>query len=82
MKLDLFVGIGALSMIGAAQAAPPPPTLHGYCNSSAPCTDNGTNTPTGVNPPDFGFSAGGHSATGIVTIDLLVPDTVTDPSGL
>jgi PEP-CTERM motif len=36
--------------------------------------------PTSVNPPDFGFSSGGQSATGDLTIDILVPDNVLNPS--
>jgi PEP-CTERM motif len=32
-----------------------------------------------VNPHDFGFSAGGHSATGDLMIDILVPDNVSNP---
>ncbi len=65
---------GVVAIPGSAQA-----TLHGFCSTAAPCTDNGTNTPTSVNPPDFGFSAGGHSATGDLMIDILVPDTVANP---
>jgi hypothetical protein len=33
-----------------------------------------------VNPPIFGFSAGGHDATGTVLIDILVPDNLSLPS--
>ena len=62
---------GFLAIPGSAQA-----TLHGFCSTAAPCTDTGTNTPTSVNPPDFGFSAGGHSAMGDVMIDILVPKTL------
>jgi hypothetical protein len=67
--------MGVLAIPGSAHAA-----LHGFCDTLAPCTDNGTNTPTSVNPPDFGFSAGGHSATGDLMIDILVPDNVSNPS--
>jgi hypothetical protein len=56
-----------------------PPTLHGFCATANPCSDNGTNTPTDVNPPVFGFSAGGHDATGDVTIAILVPDSLSQP---
>ena len=66
---------GFLAIPGSAQA-----TLHGFCSTAAPCMDTGTNTPTSVNPPDFGFSAGGHSATGDLMIDILVPDTISSPS--
>ena len=67
--------MGVLAIPDTAQA-----TLHGFCNTAAPCTDNNTNTPTSVNPPDFGFSAGGHSETGPVSIDILVPDRISNPS--
>ena len=70
-----FAIIGVFALPGSAQA-----TLHGFCDTLAPCSDNGTNTPTSVNPPDFGFSAGGHSATGDLMIDILVPDNVSNPS--
>jgi hypothetical protein len=67
---------GVLAIPGSAQA-----TLHGFCNTSdSGCVDNGTNTPTTLNPPQFGFSAGGHSATGDVMLDILVPDTISNPS--
>jgi PEP-CTERM motif len=66
--------MGVLAIPGSAHA-----TLHGFCDTLAPCSDNGTNTPTSVNPPDFGFSAGGHSATGDLMIDILVPDNVSNP---
>jgi len=74
-------GVAAVG-IGSANAKPVvnPPTLHGFCGSAHPCSDNGTNTPTSVNAPNFGFSAGGHSATGTVYIDILVPDNVAIPS--
>ena len=65
---------GLLAIPGSAQA-----TLHGFCSTAAPCTDGGTNTPTSVNPPSFGFSAGGSSATGDLMIDILVPNTVANP---
>jgi hypothetical protein len=74
----LACGLSALAISGAHAASAP--TLHGFCSTTHPCTDNGTNTPTAVNPPDFGFSAGGHSATGVVMIDILVPDNVTLPA--
>jgi hypothetical protein len=76
-KLGSIVTLSALAAAlcaGAAYAAPGPPTLHGFCSTAVPCTDNGANTPTAVNPPDFGFSAGGHAATGDVLIDILVPE--------
>ena len=75
-KLCYVLTLSALAAglwAGAAQAANPP-TLHGFCSTAVPCTDNGANTPTAVNPPLFGFSAGGHAETGDVRIDILVPE--------
>jgi hypothetical protein len=67
---------GVLAIPGSAQA-----TLHGFCNTSdSGCVDNGTNTPTTLNPPQFGFAGSGHSATGDVMLDILVPDTISNPS--
>jgi hypothetical protein len=71
----IVFGVWVAAIPGSAQA-----TLHGFCDTVAPCTDNGTNTPTSVNPPDFGFSAGGQSASGDLMIDILVPDNVSNPS--
>ena len=65
---------GALALPGSAHAA-----LHGFCNTATPCSDNGINTPTSVNPPEFGFSAGDHSETGPLAILILVPDTISNP---
>ena len=70
---------GAALVAGSAYARPAnPPTLHGFCIPDSACTDNGTNTPTSMNAPEFNFSAGGSTATGRVTFDILVPDTVED----
>ena len=58
-------------------------TLHGFCYSPTPvCSDNGTNTPTSTDPPDFGFSGSGKSVTGDYLIDLLIPDNVLDANSL
>src|SRR3954447_1452012 len=56
-----------------------PPTLHGFCSIGDVCTDNGTNTPTDVNPPEFAFSSGGQAETGTLIIDILVPDNLAIP---
>ena len=73
----------ALTATPAFAAKPPPkvnpPTLHGFCSLADPCTDNGTNTPTGVNPPEFGFSYSGTSGTGDFWVDILVPNSVAAP---
>jgi len=56
--------------------------LHGFCWGGAACTDNGTNTPTSTNPPNFGFWISPGPQTGLYYIDLLVPTSavVGDPS--
>jgi hypothetical protein len=61
--------MGASALSGSAEAA-----LHGFCSTTAPCSDNGTNTPTSMDPPMFGFSAGATSDTGLLVILMLVPD--------
>ena len=71
--------LAAVPAAVALTATPAFATLHGFCASANPCIDNGTNTPTGVNPPMFGFSAGGSSATGTTLIDILIPDNLTKP---
>lgn len=90
VKTFMLAAASATLAIGATPASakkpdnPPapkvnPPTLHGFCATADPCSDNGTNTPTDVNPPVFGFSSGGHNETGVVTIDILVPDNLAQP---
>ena len=82
-KICLAVATSSvLATVGFANAAyaANPPTLHGFCSTAHACADNGTNTPTSVNAPLFGFSAGGHAATGDVTIDILVPNNVAKPA--
>ena len=73
--------IAALTGAAIALASPANagPALHGFCNST-PCADNGTNTPTTANPPEFGFTSGGQAKTGTLLIDILVPDNVTAPT--
>ena len=71
---------GVSTLAFAKPPGAPPPTLHGFCSVAHPCIDNGTDTPTAVNAPDFGFSAGGDFEAGFVTIDILVPDNVVLPT--
>lgn len=73
---------GAIIGTATPALASNPPTLHGFCSTTSACSDNGNNTPTSVNPPVFGFSAGGHDETGTVWIDILVPDNIANPSSL
>jgi hypothetical protein len=56
-----------------------PPTLHGFCSVANPCPDNGINSPTGVNPPVFGFATSGQSDSGTLYIAILTPDNLAAP---
>jgi hypothetical protein len=85
MKVTAKIFVLAAASATLAFAATPAfaanaPTLHGFCSSANPCSDNGTNTPTDQNPPEFFFSAGGHNQTGNVFIDILVPDNNSAPA--
>jgi hypothetical protein len=51
--LILAAGIAALAFAAPISASATP--LHGYCVGTA-CPDNGTNSPTALNPPVFAFS--------------------------
>lgn len=80
MRRVLMTTLAIAAFAAATPAfATQPPTLHGFCSLANPCSDNGTNTPTTVNPPLFGFAASGGAETGAVLIDILVPDNVTLP---
>lgn len=66
-------------------AAPAAATLHGYCSPPATqCLDNGTNSPTSVNPPSlFGFTTSPGPSSGDLFADILVPNNEdTSPSTL
>jgi len=69
----------ALAGAGLAAATPASATLHGFCGSANPCVDNGTNTPTNVNPPVFGFWSSPGGETGTLLIDILVPNNLAKP---
>lgn len=47
--------------------------LHAFCYGTSTCADNGTNTPTTTNPPQFGFTISPGPQTGDFVIDVLVP---------
>lgn len=70
-----------IALAGAALAAATPAsaTLHGFCGSGNPCVDNGTNTPTNVNPPVFGFWSSPGDQTGTMLIDILIPNNLAKP---
>jgi hypothetical protein len=85
------VGAG-LGLSIALFSAPAAATLHGYCagpTSMSPpqCIDNGTNSPTTVNPPSmFGFTtspAPSNGVTGDLFLEVLVPNNEdSSPSSL
>jgi len=81
-KLSLLAAAAFVALSTPAFAAGPdanPPTLHGFCSLGNICTDNGTNTPTSVNPPEFGFATSGQSDSGTVYIAILTPDNLAAP---
>ena len=82
--LMTVLATAALGLATPAFATPPPkppnpPTEHGFCSLGIQCTDTGTNTPTSVNPPVFGFAASGQGATGTLLIDILIPNNISAP---
>lgn len=80
MRRVLITTLAIAAFAAATPAfADQPPTLHGFCSLANQCFDNGTNTPTNANPPQFGFAVSGGAEKGAVLIDILVPDNVTLP---
>ncbi len=73
-------GVLALGMMSSSAFAN---ALHGYCFSPTPvCSDNGTNTPTSTNPPNFGFAYSSQgTAAGDYLLAFLVPN-MQDPSNI
>jgi len=55
-------------------------SLHGFCYGASTCTDNGSNTPTGTNPPMFGFVSSPSGDTGAFYLDILVPTSGSAPT--
>ena len=77
--------LAASAALGALALATPPAlaltqeTLHGFCSQAAPlCQDNGTITPTTLNPPVFGFTRSPDSNNNLTTptfeLLYLIPD--------
>jgi hypothetical protein len=64
---------GGLSL--ALFSAPAAATLHGYCAGTMQCVDNGTNSPTTMNPPSqFGFTTSPGPNMGDLFVGVLVPN--------
>jgi len=83
MVKSALLGAFACAVSLAMLAVPASATLHGWCGSGATstCLDNGTNTPTSVNPPNpFGFTGSSAGETGDFLIDILVPNNLSSPS--
>lgn len=68
--LFTFAAVLAFALMGQTASAD---TLHGFCWGGATCADNGTNTPTNVDPPKFGFNGSGGDVTGDLDLVFLVP---------
>jgi hypothetical protein len=82
LQLAAYVSVVSLAMLSApafAQVTDDP--LHGYCAGAGQCADNGTNSPTNVNPPsNFGFTISPGPASGDLFIDVLVPNNESKPA--
>jgi hypothetical protein len=77
-----LLSLSCLCLLGFVASAKAD-TLHGFCWGGTPvCTDNGTNTPTSTNPPQFGFTASSGPSTGTFFVDFLIPDSNTGLSGI
>jgi hypothetical protein len=69
----------AISTPAFAVADVNPPTLHGFCSTANPCPDLGSNSPTNVNPPQFGFATSGAADSGSLFIAILTPNNLGIP---
>ena len=80
MRLTHSLLLASVATVGLG-VVPASATLHGFCTTSdVGCVDNQTNTPTVLDPPDFGFWVSPGPQTGDVWVDLLIPDTISNPS--
>ena len=80
-KLALLAATAFAALSTPALAVPDvnPPTLHGFCSVANPCPDLGSNSPTSVNPPQFGFATSGAADRGTLYIDILTPNNLGIP---
>ena len=78
----LIVAAGLTALAIVAPSAASATQLHGFCVDPTPgaCADNGANTPTALNPPEFGFTSGGTSESGDLLIGILVPNDISPPA--
>lgn len=71
----IYGGVMSLAMLAGQASANVIDPLHAFCYGATPaCSDNGTNTPTSTNPPNFGFTVSPGPQTGTYLIDVLVPN--------
>lgn len=76
-KIATAFALSGLLVYGSSLRAD---TLHGFCWGSSTCSDQGSNTPTSNNPPQFGFEGSGSGNTsGSLFLEFLVP-TSLDPN--
>jgi hypothetical protein len=82
MRRGLLLLALTLVLHASPSFADPADPLHGFCWGATPaCTDNGTNTPTSTNPPNFGFTVSPGPQTGDFLIDVLVPNNEAPTPG-
>jgi len=75
------IGVGVASFVMGQTASAD--TLHGYCwGTSNSCSDNSTNTPESLNPPQFGFHGSGGTESGDLWYIFLLPTSVSDPASI
>jgi hypothetical protein len=75
------IGIGVASMIMGQTASAD--TLHGYCwGTSNVCSDNSTNTPESLDPPQFGFHGSGGTESGDLWYVFLLPTSASNPASI
>jgi hypothetical protein len=76
LTISLLVAVTGGSCWANSMPMIPNDPLHGYCQGVGQCVDNGTNSPTTLNPPiNFGFTVSPGPATGTsFLLDVLVPN--------
>ncbi len=78
--MKIFASVLSVVFLAAGSASLRADTLHADCVSPTPtCTDNGTVTPTGTNPPSFGFLGSPGASASEFELILLDPNNL-DPS--
>jgi hypothetical protein len=75
VKMFAIIVIVAAAGVSCWAGMIPNDPLHGYCGGVGQCVDNGTNSPTTLNPPiNFGFTVSAGPASGTFLLDVLVPN--------